>query len=73
MSSVSSSTATPRITPISFGASGPERANVKNTTTITAPAALITLPEPASPSTSPARRSPVRSSSALTELSRNTV
>ena len=38
---MSSSTATPRITPISFGASGPESAKVKNTTTITAPAALI--------------------------------
>ena len=48
----SSSTATARMTPISLGAIGPESANVMKTTTITAAAALITRPVPASPSTS---------------------
>ena len=40
-SAASSRTATPRITPISFGGSGPESANVKKTATITAAAAKI--------------------------------
>ena len=47
----SSRTATPRITPISLGGSGPERAKVKNTATITAAAAKITRPECATPPT----------------------
>ena len=43
------------------------------TTTITAAAALITRPVLASPSTTAARASPVRSKTALTVASRNTV
>ena len=45
ISAASSSTATPRMTPISFGGSGPESANVKKIATITAAAAKITRPE----------------------------
>jgi hypothetical protein len=41
----SSSTATPRMTPISLGGNGPESAKVKNTATMTPPAAKITRPE----------------------------
>ncbi len=41
----------PRMTPISFGGSGPESAKVKNTATITAAAAKITRPEWAIPAT----------------------
>ena len=40
----SSSTATPRMTPISLGGSGPDSAKVKNTATITAAAAKIDAP-----------------------------
>ena len=43
-------------TPISFGGSGPERAKVKKTATITAPAAKITRPEWARPPTIASRR-----------------
>ena len=72
MSVASSSTATARMTPISLGAIGPASANVMKTTTITAAAALITRPVPASPSTTAWRASPVRSWTALTVASRNT-
>ena len=48
-------------TPISFGGSGPERAKVKKTATITAPAARITRPEWASPPTIALARRPSRS------------
>ena len=41
----SSSTATPSTMPISLGGSGPESAKVKNTATMTAPAAKMTRPE----------------------------
>ena len=50
-SMASSRTAMPRMTPISFGGSGPERAKVKKTATMTAAAAKITRPEWASPPT----------------------
>ena len=55
----SSRTATPRMTPISFGGSGPERAKVKKTATMTAAAAKITRPEWARPPTAASRGSPV--------------
>ena len=67
------STATPRITPISLGGSGPDSAKVKNTATITAAAAVMTLPEVAMPSTAASRASPVRSQRSLAEASRKTV
>jgi hypothetical protein len=44
-----------------FGGSGPDRANVRNTATITAPAAKITRPEWASPPTIASRGSWLRS------------
>src|SRR6185295_1153643 len=69
----SNSTAMPKITPISLGGRGPERAKVKKTATITAPAALITRPEWASPPTTALRASPSRSQLSLAEESRKTV
>ena len=48
----------PRMTPISFGGSGPERAKVKKTATMTAAAAKMTRPEWASPPTAASRGSP---------------
>ena len=69
----SSSTETPRITPISFGGSGPESAKVKKTATITAAAAKMTRPECARPPTTASRGSCVRSQCSLAEASRNTV
>jgi hypothetical protein len=47
--------------PISLGGSGPDRANVKNTATITAAAARITRPEWAMPPTAASRASCERS------------
>ena len=61
ISIASSRTAMPRMTPISFGGSGPERAKVKKTATITAAAAKITGPEWARPPIEASRGSPVRS------------
>ena len=61
------------MTPISLGGIGPERAKVKNTATITAPAAKIVRPECASPPTIASRGSWVRSQCSLAEESRNTV
>jgi hypothetical protein len=46
--------------PISLGGIGPASANVMNTTTMTAAAALITRPVPARPSTTAWRASPLR-------------
>ena len=66
-------TAMPRMMPISLGGSGPESAKVKNTATMTAPAAKITRPEWATPPTIASLASPVRSQCSLAELSRNTV
>jgi hypothetical protein len=63
----------PRMIPIRFGGSGPDRANVKNTATITAPAANITRPESASPPTIASRGSWVRSQCSFAVDSRNTV
>ncbi len=69
----SSRTATPRIVPISFGGSGPERAKVKKTATITAPAARITRPEWARPPTIASLALPVSSQCSRAEESRKTV
>ena len=63
----------PRMTPISFGGSGPERAKVKKTATITAAAAKMTRPEWASPPIVASRGSPERSKCSLAEESRKTV
>ena len=49
------------MTPISFGGSGPESANVKKTATITAAAAKMTRPECARPPTIASLGSCVRS------------
>ena len=43
--------AMPRMIPIPFGGSGPDRANVRNPATITAPAGKITRPELTRPPT----------------------
>ena len=56
----SSSTAMPRMIPIPFDGSGPDRANVRNPATITAPAAKITRPELAMPPTIASRGSWLR-------------
>ena len=61
------------MTPISFGGSGPDSAKVKNTATITAPAAKITRPECARPPTIASLGSFVRSQCSLALESRNTV
>jgi hypothetical protein len=61
------------MTPISFGGSGPERANVKKTATITAAAAKITLPEWAIPPTAASFGSCERSQCSFAEERRNTV
>ena len=63
----------PRITPISFGGSGPDSANVKKTATITAAAAKITRPEWARPPTIASCGSSLRSQCSLADDSRNTV
>jgi Sap, sulfolipid-1-addressing protein len=71
---VSSSTATPRIAPISFGGNGPLRANVVKTATMTAPAAKITRPVLAMlPTIADLASPPVWSQCSLAEDSRNTV
>lgn len=57
----SSRTATPSTMPISLGGSGPDRAKVKNTATMTAPAAKMTRPEWASEPTIASCGSPERS------------
>jgi hypothetical protein len=60
--------------PIRFGGSGPDRANVRNPATITAPAAKITRPDCAMPPTIASFASPPeRSQCSLAETSRNTV
>jgi hypothetical protein len=61
------------MTPISLGGSGPERAKVKKTATMTAAAAKMTRPEWARPPTMASRGSPVRSQCSFAEASRNTV
>ncbi len=60
MSAASSSTAIPRMTPISFSGSGPESAKVKKMATMTAAAARITRPECATPPIAASFASPVR-------------
>ena len=62
----------PRMTPISFGGSGPLSAKVKNTATITAAAAKTTRPELATPPTIASLGSWVRSQCSLADDSRNT-
>jgi hypothetical protein len=63
----------PRMTPISFGGSGPEGAKVRKTATMTAAAAKITRPEWARPPTVASRASCERSQCSLADESRNTV
>src|SRR5262245_23240181 len=72
-SAASRRTARPRMTPISFGGSGPESANVKKTATITAAAAKITRPECASPPIAASFGSCDRSQCSFADESRNTV
>ena len=71
--SASSSTATPRITPISLGGSGPERAKVKKIATMTAAAAKITRPEWATPADHGLARICDRSKCSFAAESRKTV
>jgi hypothetical protein len=63
----------PTMISISFNDSGPDRANVRNPATITAPAAKITRPEWARPPTIASRGSWLRSQCSLALASRNTV
>ena len=63
----------PRMTPISLGGSGPHRAKVKNTATMTAAAANTTRPEWATPPTIASCGSWLRSQCSLAEESRKTV
>src|SRR5262245_27958863 len=69
----SRSTAMPRMTPISLGGSGPDRAKVKKTATMTPPAAKMTRPEWATAPTMASRGSPDFSQCSLAEASRKTV